>query len=120
MFTDTGGLEAKMNYTVIAAIDVRQAKKVNEIKVDSGRVEAIQFEHSGSKMCANLGTKAQVGVFDKKDYKLLTTWPVPEAAKNVPMALDEGKHRLFVVTRSRESFSFLTPSRERSWQLCQR
>ncbi|PYY11814.1 MAG: hypothetical protein DMG69_03035 [Acidobacteria bacterium] len=104
MFTDTGGLEAKMNYTVIAAIDVRQAKKVNEIKVDSGRVEAIQFEPSGSKMCANLGTKAQVGVFDKKDYKLLTTWPVPEAAENVPMALDEGSHRLFVVTRKPGKF----------------
>lgn len=104
MYADTGGLEAKMNYTVIAVIDVRQAKKVNEIKVDSGRVEAIQFERKGSKMFANLRTKAQVGVFDKKDYKLTATWPIPGAAENVPMALDEGDHRLFVVTRKPGKF----------------
>jgi len=104
MYADTGGLEAKMNYTVIAVIDVRQAKKVNEIKIDSGRVEAIQFEHSGSRMFANFRTKAEVGVFEKKDYKLLTTWPVPGAAENVPMALDEGNHRLFVVTRKPGKF----------------
>src|SRR5215471_1355816 len=35
MYADTGGLEAKMNYTGIAVIDVRQAKKVNQIKVES-------------------------------------------------------------------------------------
>ena len=104
MYADTGGLEAKMNYTVIAVIDVQRAKKVNEIKVDSGRVEAIQFERNGSRMFANLRTRGQVGVFDKKDYKLLANWPIPDAAENVPMALDEGNHRLFVVTRKPGKF----------------
>jgi DNA-binding beta-propeller fold protein YncE len=99
MYADTGGLEAKMDQTVIAVIDTNDAKKVNEIKVDSARVEAINFERSGSRMFANLRTKGQVGVYDKKDYKLLTTWPINGATDNVPMALDEAEHRLFVVTR---------------------
>ena len=104
MSADTGGLEAKMNHTVIAVIDTSTAKKVNEITVDSGRVEGITFERNGSRMFANLRTKGQVGVFDKKDYKLLTMWPVPDATDNVPIVLDEHDHRLFVVTRKPAKF----------------
>jgi DNA-binding beta-propeller fold protein YncE len=99
MYADTGGSEAKMDYTIISVIDTNLAKKVKEIKVDSGRVEAINFEHNGSRMFANLRTKGQVGVFDKKEYRLLATWQIPDATDNVPMALDEPDHRLFVVTR---------------------
>jgi DNA-binding beta-propeller fold protein YncE len=99
MYADTGGTEAKMDYTIIAVIDTKEAKKVNEIKVDSGRVEAINFEHQGPRMFANLRTKGQVGVFDKESHKLLSTWPIPDATDNVPMAFDEANHRLFVVTR---------------------
>jgi DNA-binding beta-propeller fold protein YncE len=99
MYADTGGLEAKMDHTVIAVIDTVEAKKVNEISVDSGRVEAISFEHDGARMFANMRTKGQVGVFDKKSGKLLKTWQIPDATDNVPMALDEKDHRLFVVTR---------------------
>jgi sugar lactone lactonase YvrE len=104
LYADTGGLEAKMNYTVIAVIDTSAAKKVNEIKVDSARVEGITFERNGSRMFANLRTKGQVGVFDKKNYKLLTTWTVPDATDNVPMVLDEADHRLLVVTRKPTKF----------------
>jgi DNA-binding beta-propeller fold protein YncE len=99
MYADTGGLEAKMNHTVIAVIDTLSAKKVNEIGVDSGRVEAITFERNGTRMFVNMRTKGQVGVFDKKSSKLLKTWQTPDATENVPMALDEKNHRLFVVTR---------------------
>jgi len=99
MYADTGGLEAKMDHTVIAVIDTLSAKKVNEISVDSGRVEAITFEHDGTRMFANMRTKGQVGVFDKRSSKLLRTWQIPDATENVPMALDEKNHRLFVVTR---------------------
>lgn len=99
MYADTGGLEAKMDYTVISVIDTNAAKKVNEIKVDSARVEAINFERNGSQMFANFRTKGQVGVYDKKDAKLLATWPLPDATDNVPIALDEADHRLLVVTR---------------------
>jgi len=99
MYADTGGLEAKMDYTVITVIDTETATKVSEIKVDSGRVEAINFEHKGSRMFANLRTKGQVGVFDKNNHKLLNTWPMPDATENVPMSLNEADHRLFVVCR---------------------
>jgi DNA-binding beta-propeller fold protein YncE len=99
MYADTGGLEAKMDHTVIAVIDTLSAKKVNEISVASGRVEAITFEHDGTRMFANMRTKGQVGVFNKRSSKLLKTWQIPDATENVPMALDEKNHRLFVVTR---------------------
>jgi DNA-binding beta-propeller fold protein YncE len=104
MYVDTGGLEAKMNATVISVIDSEAAKVVNEIKVDSGRVEAITFEQNGSRMFANLRTKGEIGVFDKKTYKLLSTWPISDAKENVPMALDQANHRLFVVCRKPGQF----------------
>ena len=99
MYADTGGTEAKMDYTMISVIDTPSAKVVKDIKVDSGRVEAIRFEHQGTRMFANLRTKSQVGVFDKKDHKLLATWDIKDAKENVSMALDEADHRLFVVCR---------------------
>jgi DNA-binding beta-propeller fold protein YncE len=104
MYVDTGGQEAKLADTTIAVIDAYDLKKVNDIKVDSARVEAIRFEHQGSRMFANLRTKAQVGVYDKKDYKLLATWDISGAKDNVPMALDEANHRLFVVCRKPATF----------------
>jgi DNA-binding beta-propeller fold protein YncE len=99
MYADTGGTEAKMDYTLISVIDTTAAKGVKEIKVDSGRVEAIRFEHDGARMFANLRTRGQVGVFDKKDHRLLEKWDIKSAKENVPMALDETDHRLFVVCR---------------------
>ncbi len=100
MYADTGGIEAKMDYTVIAVIDTKTATKVAEIKADSARVEAINFEHNGSRMFANFRTQGRrVGVFDKNSYKLLNTWPIPDATEDVPMTLNEPDHRLFVVCR---------------------
>jgi DNA-binding beta-propeller fold protein YncE len=99
MYVDTGGQEANLPNTTIAVIDTHEKRKVHDIEVQSARVEAIQFERNGSRMFANLRTKGQVGVFDKKDYKVLATWPITDAGDNVPMALDEADHRLFVVTR---------------------
>jgi len=88
-----------MDYTVIAVIDTKTATKVAEIKADSGRVEAINFEHNGSRMFANFRTQGRVGVFDKNSYKLLNTWPIPDATEDVPMTLNEPDRRLFVVCR---------------------
>lgn len=99
MYVDTGGQEANLPNTTIAVIDTHEKRKVHDIEVQSARVEAIQFERNGSRMFANLRTKGQVGVFDKKDYKVLATWPITDAGDNVPMALDEADRRLFVVTR---------------------
>ena len=93
-----------MDYTVISVIDTPAAKVVKDIKVDSGRVEAIRFEHNGTRMFANLRTRNQVGVFDKKTYKLLSTWDIKDAKDNVPMAFDEADHRLFVVCRKPAKF----------------
>jgi hypothetical protein len=104
MYVDTGGLEAKMTSTVISVIDSEAAKVVKEIKVDSGRVEAIAFEQHGSRMFANLRTKGQIGVFDKATYKLLDTWSIPDAQENVPMVLDEQDHRLIIVCRKPGKF----------------
>jgi DNA-binding beta-propeller fold protein YncE len=100
MYVDTGGLEAKMDTTVISVIDSAKAEVVHELKVDSGRAEAITFEQNGPRMFVNLRTRGQVGVYDKHTYKMLDRWEIPGAKENVPMVLDEANHRLLIVCRT--------------------
>lgn len=39
-------------------------------------------------------------LLDRKTRQLISTWDVPDATENVPMAFDEPGHRLFVGTRT--------------------
>ncbi|MGH9356606.1 MAG: YncE family protein, partial [Terriglobia bacterium] len=42
----------------------------------------------------------EVGVLNRQTHALLARWPIIYAKENVPMALDEANHRLFVGTRT--------------------
>jgi len=61
--------------------------------------EAMAIEQSGPRLFLNITGKSQIGVFDREKKELLTTWNVPDAEQNVPMAFDEASHRLFIATR---------------------
>jgi hypothetical protein len=42
----------------------------------------------------------QVAVVDRREGKVVASWPIVGAERNFPMALDAASHRLFVATRS--------------------
>jgi DNA-binding beta-propeller fold protein YncE len=44
-------------------------------------------------------TLKQVGIIDRNKLQVISTWPIPEAGVNTPLALDEMHHRLFVGAR---------------------
>jgi DNA-binding beta-propeller fold protein YncE len=56
-------------------------------------------EHSGTRLFVNMKTLKQVGIIDRNKRQVISTWPIPGAGVNTPLALDEMHHRLFVGAR---------------------
>ncbi len=61
--------------------------------------ESFQLERNGSRVFINVPDRKEVVVADLQSAKVITRWPVTQALKNYPMALDEARHRLFVGCR---------------------
>lgn len=61
--------------------------------------EAFQIEQLGRRIYVNVPNAGQVAVVNRDSGKVETTWPLEDAARNFPMALDEAGHRLFIATR---------------------
>ena len=99
MYIVSGGRAAHTPYSFISVVDTTAAKKLEDIKVDTNRVEALVLEPSGPRLFASLTGLDAVGVFDRNAHKLLATWPVAaEGQANVTLAFDPSHHRLFTVT----------------------
>lgn len=101
LYVVNGGKDAKpkTDYSLISIIDTDSLKHLGDIRVDNDHVEAMAIENSGPRIFVNITGKSQVGVFDREKKTLLTTWNLPDAEQNVPMALDEPNHRLMIATR---------------------
>ena len=82
----------------IAIIDPATGAKVSEVKLD-GRPEAFQAEKTGSRIYANMTAANGIAVVDRKKPGSPSKIPVTWAKENYTMALDEGNHSLFVMTR---------------------
>jgi hypothetical protein len=87
------------NDSALGVVDVGTATKVADIKL-SGHPESFQLEESGQRIFVNVPTAGHVAVVDRGKGSVVETWPVSDATKNFPMALDEANQRLFVGTRS--------------------
>jgi DNA-binding beta-propeller fold protein YncE len=101
MYVVNGGREAHTPYSLISVVDTNASKKLRDIKINSNHVEAIVLEKSGPRMFCNITSLNAVGVLNRTKSALQATWPLPAGdTQNLAMALDEGNHRLFVVTRN--------------------
>jgi len=94
-----GGREAKTPYCLISVVDAVSGKKLEDIKLDTNRLESMALEKSSQRLFVNMSTANVIGVVDRQKRALITTWPITAGLENVPMQYDESTHRLFVVTR---------------------
>jgi len=94
-----GGREAKTPYCLISVVDAVTGKKLEDIKLDTNRLESMAIEKSSQRLFVNMTTANVIGVLDRQKRALITTWPITAGLENVPMQYDESTHRLFVVTR---------------------
>jgi DNA-binding beta-propeller fold protein YncE len=92
---DSGNTE----YSLISVIDTTNRKNIGNIRVGGGELESMAVEHSGTRLFVNMKSLKQVGIIDRNKRQVISTWPIPGAGVNTPMALDEMHHRLFVGAR---------------------
>ena len=57
------------------------------------------LEKNGQRLFINLAQTNKLAVVDRKQMKVIATWPVPAAKQNAMVAFDEAAHRLYVVCR---------------------
>ena len=81
----------------LGELDV-EGQKIGEIKLDS-HPESFQLEKTSPRIYVNLPKSRKIAVLDRETKKVLTSWGTGMSLNNYAMALDEGNHRLFVVSR---------------------
>jgi len=99
LYVVNGGKDANQRYTVISAISTDTGEIAGEIRVESNSLEAIALETGSPRMYVNNRGQNKVEVIDRDKRQIVASWPITLGKVNVPMALDEGDHRLFVGCR---------------------
>jgi DNA-binding beta-propeller fold protein YncE len=100
VYIENGGKDAGNNeYCLVSVIDTAHRKNIGDIRVNGAELEAMAVERSGTRLFVNMKTLKQVGIVDRNKLQVVSTWPIPEAGVNTPLALDETHHRLFVGAR---------------------
>jgi DNA-binding beta-propeller fold protein YncE len=83
----------------IGVINAADGKRVGSIKLPS-HPEAFELEKHGRRIFVNVPNAGQVAVIDRDKAEVISTWKLPGASANFPMALDEANHRLFIACRN--------------------
>lgn len=100
LYIDNGGGDAHQTYSMISVVDTTAGTKLADIKIDGDTLEAMALEPSGPNLYVNNKAKNQVDVIDRRQRKLIASWPVTMGKTNVAIALDAADHLLFVACRS--------------------
>jgi DNA-binding beta-propeller fold protein YncE len=99
LYIDNGGKDAKQDFEMISVISTDTGEIVGEMRAESNSLEAIALESGSSRMFVNNRAKNTIEVVDREHRTIIATWPITLGKVNVPMALDEANHRLFVGCR---------------------
>ena len=100
LYVDNGGRDAGQSYSMISAIDTNTGSKVTDVKVEGDTLEAMALDNYRPRIYVNDTANNQVMVIDRLRNTVLAKWPITLGKKNVAMALDEFRQRLFVGCRS--------------------
>jgi len=99
LYVVNGGREAHTPTCNVSVVDVTTGKKLADMTLPTNRLESMALEMSGHRLFVNMTGANAIGVIDREQRSLVTTWPVTAGQQNVPMQYDEANHRLFVCTR---------------------
>jgi len=84
--------------TGIAVIGLPEGKLLAKIPLPA-KPQGIAVERNGTRLFANLPDLKQIAVVDRIQRVVLPPWPMQDVEANVPLALDEAHHRLFIGAR---------------------
>jgi len=83
----------------LGLIDPTTMKRLGDIKLP-GHPESFRLEQAGPRVYVNVPRTKEVLVVDRQKRTIASRIPLVGFAKNYPMSLDEGHHRLFVGVRA--------------------
>lgn len=106
IYVANGGKEAEMDYSLISVISTANNTHLNDIKIDSGNIEAMAIAYKRPQLYVNLRDKGQLGIVDLTKNSLVASWPLPVSG-NTPIQLDENDGRIYVVGRKPGKFVVL-------------
>jgi DNA-binding beta-propeller fold protein YncE len=100
LYVDNGGGDVHQSYSMLSAIDTTSNSKLGDMKIDGDTLEAMALDNYRPHIYVNDAATNQVVVIDRFRNKILAKWPLTMGKKNVAIALDEQRQRLFVGCRS--------------------
>lgn len=95
----TGQLWVGYGDGALGLIDPTTMKRLGDIKLP-GHPESFRLEQTGPRIYVNVPRTKEVLVVDRQKQTITSRMPLAGFAKNYPMSLDEGHHRLFVGVRA--------------------
>ena len=99
LYVVTGGKDVDMKTANLEAVNPDTGAKIGSITFEDNHVEAMAFVEDDPRLFINLTQTNQIAVVDRRNLKLLATWPVTAAKQNAMVAFDPDQHRLYVVCR---------------------
>jgi DNA-binding beta-propeller fold protein YncE len=96
LYVNNGGRDAGQNYSMMTAIDTTTGSKLTDMRIEGDTLEAMALDNYRPRIYVNDTATNQVVVIDRLRNTVLAKWPVTLGKKNVAMALDEFRQRLFV------------------------
>jgi DNA-binding beta-propeller fold protein YncE len=100
LYIITGGENAKLDYSLISAVDTDKGTHLGDIRIEGGTMEEMRLEKSSARLFVVNREKNRIEVIDSKKRTILTSWPLTLGKLPVGLAIDESAHRLFVGCRS--------------------
>jgi len=83
----------------LGIIDARTGDSLGSIRLP-GHPESFQIESDGSRIFINVPDAGEIAVDDRANGRAPIAWKLGTYRDNFPMALDDGRHRLFVGCRN--------------------
>lgn len=99
LYVVTGGKDVDMQTANLEAVNPDTGARIGSITFQDNHVEAMAFVDSDPRLFINLAQTNKIAVVDRRNLKLLATWPVTPAKQNAMVAFDPDQHRLYVVCR---------------------
>jgi DNA-binding beta-propeller fold protein YncE len=100
LYITNGGDFANLDYTLLSIVNTDKNEHVGDIKFNTGRLEHMVVEKSGTRLFITSPNKREVDVIDRNRRTFLATWPVNEGQLCVAADFDEAHRRFFVTCRS--------------------
>lgn len=100
LYVNNGGADAGMRDSVISVLDVAGMRKVADIPVAAPDLEAAVVDPGRRLLYVNLVDESAVAVIDLRLRRTIATWKLaPDAGRNLAIALDIPRARLYVACR---------------------